>query len=129
MSTTYEQSWNSYKCEFTLSGVIGADEPIFSAFMRLIVDMNRIVPLDKFKIEQTGTNPREHLYDFKAHDGRRYKQRIRVPEGPDFQGTTLMTFDVDDFFTRDELAPHREVRDEVINLIATRGLEKIEVDF
>ena len=131
MTTKWEYEWNGSAAEIVCDDRVEANDPIFLAIASMVYDLHAVVPLDEFAVKlDAGVVPRQHHYKLIAVDGREYHQRLRVPVGDAlYRETTMINFDVADFFSRKELEPHRLLREKIIDAIALKNLMKIEVEF
>ena len=80
--------------------------------------MNTAVPLERVTCVADGMVVGEYDYRIKTIDSRNWKQRIRQGAGvpPD---DAEMTFDVTDMWKLKEFAPHRALRDLMLQFIHT----------
>ena len=97
-------------------------------FVAAIAELRAAAGLAVFDVRpvEPPADPPEFRYRFEAHDGRTWEQNIRVPPaGADVS----MNFDVPSHWTLGEFAPHRSVRDVVVNMIRNYGVDRIRVEW
>lgn len=106
--------------EITGASPLASGNDRVGEFVDAIEELHEAVPLSKFLLEDQGGGV--FLYKINAADGRIWKQRLRSL----FSGTE-MDFTVNDYWKITEFAPHRRVRDLVVDLVVNYNVTKIEV--
>ena len=93
-------------------------------FLDAIAALNAAIALEKFDLQRDAVDLELYSYEFKAIDGRRWKQMVRVPSSGAVES---MSFDtVGDMWTKPEFVPHRDVRDRTVALIRVYGCYEIK---
>jgi hypothetical protein len=91
-------------------------------FINFILAFNKAIELESF--EFTRQPGGEFKYEVKAEDGKEWLQTININPS-----SSSMNFDVEDFWTLTEFAPHRPVRDICIIIARELTVSKIEMTF
>ena len=106
----------------TVDGLSVGDQGVTSLW-KFLDELNASINggLDSFKVDRKSDIL--FSYEFHTKDGRMWKQDLKLDSG------ASMTFQVSDFWKFEEFAPHRNVRDIVIDLLSTNKINKIKANW
>ena len=106
----------------TINGLSVGDQNVTSLW-KFLDELNASINggLDSFKVDRKSDIL--FSYEFHTKDGRMWKQDLKLDSG------ASMTFQVSDFWKFEEFAPHRNVRDIVIDLLSTNKINKIKANW
>ena len=113
--------WKSQDRQITVTCIkeLALTDQTFQKLMQQLRDWERF--LDVVRVEVAyDPDTESYEYSFKARDGRRWKQHIKIPG--DTTAPVTMKFNVQDWFSQDEFIPGREIRSQLIALMKTQGM-------
>jgi hypothetical protein len=94
-------------------------------FVRACCAMHYRVPLQFAKLERDASNLNLYRYQFKAQDGRNWRQQVTF----DGSANPLLSFDVSDSWRLSEYELQRPIRDACISMVVPHGLSLAKCEF
>lgn len=102
--------------------VVDPEAPVYDTVVREVVEWDQALDLASFEVAQVA--PDEYSIEFSSADGREGSQTLEF-----VGGDALLTWSIQDQFTREEIRPYPALRQTIFRLIEHHGIHTVELTY